>query len=502
MSRTDSLLIPGETCWRIDQADRASFLVDGADYFAAVKSAMLSAKQSIWLLAWVFDPLTRFEPDRIERSRDPANPDRLGLLLRRLAVLNPALDVRILAWDMPPLMAFTQRFPGQRAKAAFKGSPVKFRLDNSLPNSACHHQKVLIVDGRLCFISGGDLGADRWDTCDHLDEDPHRRLPWGQRYPARHDVALMAEGPIAQAAGQLFVDRWVRADCGPLEVPEPAEESVWPDGFAEDLVKVDVALTRTEPNWKDHQGTKEGLRLHLDCIAQARRTIFLENQYLASPLIVSALCRRLEEPDGPEVIAIGPSSSPSFFDRMTMDSARHAAINRLEQSDLHNRFRAFTARTAHDEPIIVHSKVSIFDDRLLRIGSANLNNRSGGLDTEVDAVIEAGDSSESAETRRTIAAFRTLLIGHYFGRGLAETQEAIRETGSVAGAIDALDGHPRRLLPVDRTPIERLGRLVAGWSLGDPLAPSDAWRPWTRRHCIQVAMEENGLPPLTKPRKG
>ncbi|HYE45995.1 MAG TPA: phospholipase D-like domain-containing protein [Caulobacter sp.] len=489
MSRADPLLIPGETCWRIDQADRAAFLVDGADYFAAVKAAMLSARQSIWLLAWVFDPLTRFQPDRVERSGDPANPDRLGLLLRRLAVLNPALDVRILAWDMPPLMAFTQRFPGQRARAAFEGSPVKFRLDNTLPNSACHHQKVLVVDGRLAFISGGDLGADRWDTCDHLDEDPHRRLPWGKRYPPRHDVALMAEGPIAQACGQLFVDRWQKAGCGALEVPEPAEDSVWPDGFAEDLVKVDVALTRTEPAWRGQAGTQEGLKLHFDCIAAARRTIFLENQYLASPVIVEALCRRLEEVDGPEVIAIGPSASPSFFDRMTMDSARLAAINRLENADYYGRFRAFTARTARDEPIIVHSKVSIFDDRLIRIGSANLNNRSGGLDTEVDAAIEAADTPAGAETRRTIAAFRTLLIGHYFGRGLAETQDAIRETGSVAGAIDALDGHPRRLHPIERTPVHGLGRFVASWSLGDPLAPSDAWRPWTRRGSIRRALE-------------
>src|SRR5688572_8521031 len=136
MSRADSLLIPGDTCWRIDRADRVAFLVDGADYFAAVKAAMLSAKTSIWLLAWVFDPLTRFEPDKVERSRDPQNPDRLGQMLRRLSALNPALDVRILAWDMPPIIAMTQRFPGQRAKKYFEGSAVKFRLDNSLPASA------------------------------------------------------------------------------------------------------------------------------------------------------------------------------------------------------------------------------------------------------------------------------------------------------------------------------------------------------------------------------
>lgn len=489
MSRVDPLLIPGDTCWRIDQADRVSFLVDGADYFAAVKQAMLSAKQSIWLLAWVFDPLTRFEPDRVERSRDPQNPDRLGQLLRRLSALNPALDVRILAWDMPPLIAMTQRFPGQRAKQYFEGSAVKFRLDNSLPMSACHHQKVLVIDGRLSFISGGDLGADRWDTCDHLDHDPNRRLPWGERYPARHDVAMMAEGPVAQSAAELFVERWESSGGGRLAVPEMAELSPWPADFAADLIGVDVALTRTLPRWKNLPETQEGYRLHLACIARARRTIFLENQYLASPMIVEALCARLEEPDGPEVIAIGPSASPSFFDRMTMDSARSRAINRLEQSDIHNRFRAFTARTAHDRPIIVHSKVSIFDDNLLRIGSANLNNRSAGLDTEVDAVIEAPDGLEGAETRHIISAFRTMLIGHYFGRGLAETQEAIREVGSVAGAIDALDGHPRRLLPVDRKPLDALGRFVSSWALGDPLSASDAWRPWVRRARIKQAIE-------------
>ncbi|MDO9338431.1 MAG: phospholipase D-like domain-containing protein [Caulobacter sp.] len=489
MSREDSLLIPGDTCWRIDRADRVSFLVDGADYFAAVKAAMNSAKTSIWLLAWVFDPLTRFEPDRVERSRDPQNPDRLGQLLRRLSALNPALDVRILAWDMPPIIAMTQRFPGQRAKQYFDGSNVKFRLDGSLPASACHHQKVLVIDGRLSFISGGDLGADRWDTCDHLDHDPNRRLPWGQRYPARHDVAMMAEGPVAQSAAELFAERWENSGGGALPIPEMAEKSPWPDGFAEDLIDVEVALTRTEPKWRNRPETQEGYRLHLECIARARRTIFLENQYLASPMIVNALCRRLEEPDGPEVIAIGPSASPSFFDRMTMDSARTRAINRLERSDRFNRFRAFTARTAHDRPIIVHSKVSIFDDRLLRIGSANLNNRSAGLDTEVDAVIEAADGAEGAETRRTIAAFRTMLIGHYFGRGLAETQDAIREIGSVAGAIDALDGHPRRLLPVDRKPLDPLSIVVASWALGDPLSPSDAWRPWTRRDRIRQALE-------------
>ncbi|MDO8297711.1 MAG: phospholipase, partial [Caulobacter sp.] len=95
------ILREGDTCWRTAKADALAFLVDGADYFAAVKAAMSGARRSIWLLAWVFDPLTRLAPDHAGRSGDPRTADRLGLLLRRMAALNPALDVRILAWDMP-----------------------------------------------------------------------------------------------------------------------------------------------------------------------------------------------------------------------------------------------------------------------------------------------------------------------------------------------------------------------------------------------------------------
>ena len=116
------LLREGETCWRMAQADRVALLVDGAAYFAAAKAAMLNARHSIWLLAWVFDPLTRLTPDRTRRSGDPESADRLGLLLRRLSSLNPALDVRVLAWDMPWLIGAPQGLPCQRGAAYFVGS--------------------------------------------------------------------------------------------------------------------------------------------------------------------------------------------------------------------------------------------------------------------------------------------------------------------------------------------------------------------------------------------
>ena len=52
---------------------------------------------------------------------------------------------------------------------------------------------------------------------------------------------------------------------------------------------------------------------------------------------------------------------------------------------------------------MVHSKVMIVDDRLLRVGSANLNNRSMGTDTECDLAIEARNG-DRARTRSATSA--------------------------------------------------------------------------------------------------
>lgn len=484
------ILRDGETCWRTARADALAFLIDGAEYFAAVKAAMLQAKSSIWILAWVFDPLTRLEPDRIERSGDPQTADRLGLLLRRTAALHPGLDVRILAWDMPFPINASQALAPQRAAAEFMGSRVKFRLDNSLPNSACHHQKMVVIDGQTAFISGGDLGVDRWDTCDHADGDRHRRLPNLRTYRPRHDVAVMVEGPVVDDCARLFADRWETSEGGRLDVPPPdlSTDSAWPADVIPDLTGQRVALVRTRPAWKEEREVTEGLHLHLAAIAAARRCIYLENQYLAAPTIVEALARRLAEPDGPEVLTIGPSASPSAFDRLTMDSARQTAITTLTRADVHGRFRAYCARTPDGEPIIVHSKVTIVDDRFLRIGSANLNNRSAGLDTELDLALEAEQGEAGDATRAVITDFRDELVAHFLGRTLLDLQAAIAETGSLGAAIEALDGEVRRLRPVEIRPLGPFEKVVVRWALGDPTAPSDAWRPWLRRRRLRAQL--------------
>ena len=76
----ESLLVPGETCWRSAPANRYAAIVDGADYLRHVKSAMLSAHHRIVIIGWDLDYRTAFE--RGETTLD--GPNHLGPFLHWL----------------------------------------------------------------------------------------------------------------------------------------------------------------------------------------------------------------------------------------------------------------------------------------------------------------------------------------------------------------------------------------------------------------------------------
>ena len=49
------MLEQGRNCWRIERAQRASLIVDAADYFRLARQAMLKARAQILLIGWDFD---------------------------------------------------------------------------------------------------------------------------------------------------------------------------------------------------------------------------------------------------------------------------------------------------------------------------------------------------------------------------------------------------------------------------------------------------------------
>ena len=477
------LLLGEDAYWRKAPARRVAFLVDSAAYFAAALSAIRKAKRSILLLGWSFDPRTRLQPGPHEVA---GAADEIGNVLKSLAKRHPELDIRVLVWKSALPISASQHFFPHRSKAWFHGTPVRFRLDSSVPYGACHHQKVLVVDDLVAFVGGADFAPDRWDTPAHLDEDPRRIMPGGARPPARHEVMMLLDGEAARTLGELARSRWHRA-AGHAVAPPPEglTHDPWPQWLPPDLEGVDVAFARTFPDWRAFPEVNEIERLHLASIRAAKRSIYLENQYFTSPVIGEALAARLAEPDGPEVVLLSTEHSPSYFDQLTMDRTRADLLRRLWAADLHDRFRAYYPVTPAGRTIIVHSKVAIIDDRLVRIGSANLNNRSSGFDTECDAVIEAKDDEEAG----AIARFRSRLLGHFVGEAPADVEMMTVQRG-LAATVDTLArSSGGRLSPLSPAPMGPLASLIANYHLGDPLDAHDSWRPLLRKRRLEGEAE-------------
>ena len=451
-----------------------------ADYFDAAMEAMGRAKHSVHLLNWAFEPDTLFHPGPDCTGKDD---DRFGNFMIALAEANPHLDVRILCWKSAMPVAATQHFFPFEDRKVFAGTKVRFVLDGRLPVGACHHQKMIVIDDALAFCGGGDIGPDRWDTAQHLDDDPRRDKTRRDNkwFDSRHEVMGVVDGAAACALGDLFRDRWLRATGEALQACPPTRKPRWPSRAHPGFTGVDVGISRTVGAWRKYPQVRECEALHLKSIAEASTCIYMENQYFTSPLIAGALAKRLREPDGPEVILVSTEHSPSYFDQMTMDRTRLAFIKRLRTADHHGRFRAYSPVTTLGLTIIVHAKLTIIDDVLLRIGSANINNRSMGFDTECDMSYEAAGPN-SAANRAEILRLRDKLLAHWLGCQPQAMEAAIKREGGVGRALEAmrLSGYCR-LRPIEPKPLNPLAEFIAAYHIGDPVGPKDSWRPWKRR---------------------
>ncbi len=481
--QSHNLLTPGRNCWRVERADRFAVLMENEAYFDALRSALAKARRSVVVLGWQFDPRTRLDPESPHHDHQA----QIGHQLRMLVKARPDLDVRLLIWKSPLLIAASQGFYPHRARGWFRKRMVEFRLDPPPAIGACHHQKVIIIDDALAFCGGGDISTDRWDTEAHLDGDPRRCQPSGVIPSPRHEVMAVMDGPAARAVGDLARERWFRS-TGERTIADETDSDPWPDGLEPDLRGTPVAVVRTEPAAGGRAEVRENEALHLDAIRRARRLIYFENQYFTSPVIAEALAERLGEEDGPEIVLVSTGTSPSWFDRITMDTARSEVLYRLEQADRHNRFFAFTPHTRMGERIIVHAKVSIYDDAVLRIGSTNLNNRSLGFDTECDVAAEPTDEAG----REAIRRFRQRTIGHWIGVDAEAFGEVEAVIGKVGEAIQRFD--TGRMVVLGADPPSRMERIIAEFQLGDPTSTRDAFRPWRRR-----TRSHRTLPDATEP---
>ncbi|SMC30909.1 Phosphatidylserine/phosphatidylglycerophosphate/cardiolipin synthase [Novosphingobium sp. B1] len=463
-----------ETVWRYAMATRAHAVVDAADYFSLMRDAMLQAEQRIMLIGWDFD--TRIVIGSGRRwwnlPRREVAPARLGPFVLWLANRRKRIDVRILKWNFGALKAVFRGSMMLDLLRWWRHSRIIFKLDSAHPIGCSHHQKIAVIDDRFAVCGGIDMAGDRWDTREHLDDDPRRRRPGGKLYGPWHDCTMLLEGEAAARLGEFGRQRWEQAGGTPFEPCQPQDASPWPSTVEAEFRDVEVGIARTRSHYAKACEVREIEALFLEQIARARKFIYFENQYFASRKIAEAIVKRVSEPDPPEIVLINPESSDGWLEQAAMDGARIRLVRAIEAADHRKRFSVWHPFTAGGTPIYVHSKLTIVDDEILRIGSANLNNRSMGLDSECDVFIDCARPA-NGHCGDAIRRLRLSLLGEHCDMPVDAVAQQLDRHGSMAAMIAAAPATGKRLKPFVPHELSDAEKALADNEVLDPERPEE-----------------------------
>jgi phosphatidylserine/phosphatidylglycerophosphate/cardiolipin synthase-like enzyme len=372
---------PDEAAWAAgDPPPRAGcaldVLIDGAHALPTIAEALQGARDFVRLTGWHLAPhfeLVRGEP-----------PTVVGALLAELA---ERIDVRVLVWAGAPVPVFhpSRKEVRETVRTLTRGTRIRAEVDPREHPFHCHHEKTICIDGELAFVNGIDLTDDAGDRFDSSDHSARRRLGW-------HDVGTRLRGPAVADVHDHFASRWHAVTGERLERPEPPA----PAGAS----TVQVVRTVAEDMYDEvPRGDFRILESYLRTLRGAQRLVYLENQFLWSPEIVDVLADKLRRPprDDFRLVVLLPAKANNGQD----DTKGQLSV--LAAADDHaGRFLAATIRSrsgARDDPLYVHAKVGIVDDRWLTVGSANLNAHSLLNDTELNVVTDDAELARATRVR-------------------------------------------------------------------------------------------------------
>lgn len=481
----------GALAWRSARARRLSILIDAEDYFAALDETLHRARHSIWIMGWDLDTRVRLRPRDSELS--------FGELLERQLERQPRLTVHCLIWSLIGVRAGGRELPPFNAR--WMSHPrIRFRYDAERPIESSRHEKLIVIDGALAFVGGTDVSRERWDARGHDRTVEHLRVnPEGEPYRPHHDLQAVMDGPIVRALAEHFADAWqtvagerpdaahgrpeletsIRARSGvsaEKSAGEPRGEAtagasvgaLWPERVPIDVEWARVHLSRTAPPFRQAPAIDEIRRTVEAIIARARRLLYIEMQYLTAAAVTRALCSRLAAADAPHVLLVLPRHNNTLLERRVMQPLQDAQLCELLEHDRHARLRITcpTLPDGHGE-LMLHSKLTIADDEVLHLGSANFNERSMAVDTEIDFTLCAHDAGE----RAAIANVRHRLLAEHLGVPLADIAADGPDPARLFARVDRSARAERGLhpYPIEREPAASWALVDAG--LADPTAP-------------------------------
>jgi phosphatidylserine/phosphatidylglycerophosphate/cardiolipin synthase-like enzyme len=379
---------------------------EAGSYYERVAELLEGARRYAVIVGWQVDSRLPF--------RYPF-PETLREKVLRLCETRPGFLVFFLMWDHAYFYVFERETMQARVWDDLHPR-VHFVFDNRHPYGGSHHEKIVIIDGRVALVGGIDLCDERWDTPEHLYRDPRRSLTGrGEHHGPYHDLAVQVTGPVVPAIQRHVETRWSKLTS--IALPAPSRDE---DAGDRDAHRVYLSRTLAAVDHGAH-GQPPVIReiefLTRELVRRAERRIYLEGQYYWSRGFNSALISKLRAMRGADFEVVVVLTELSELNSLTRQMAYHelALLAGLQDAASASGARLLVARPfAHapdqsPRPVYVHSKVMLVDDSYLSIGSANFANRAFRLDTELNLTLEARTEAE----REHLRAFGERVARHW-----------------------------------------------------------------------------------------
>lgn len=322
--------------------NRVELLIDGEETFDAIFAGIAAAEKYILVQFYIL--------------RD----DELGRKLKTVLMEKAAAGVRVyVLYDELGSARLSDAYHRDLRAAGALIWPFNTTQGrgNRLRLNFRNHRKIVVVDGRVAYVGGLNVGDE------YLGKDP-QLSPW-------RDTHVEVRGPVVQFVQVPFLEDWHWATGETLEldwVPQPAGDSdnivmCLPTGPADELETATLFF--------------------LEAINSAQQRLWIVSPYFVpDEQLMSAL--QLAALRGVDVRILIPETP----DQQLVYLSSFSYLQEAEKAGV-NIYRYL--------PGFLHQKVMLVDDRYAAVGTANLDNRSMRLNFEVTMVVIDEDFAREME---------------------------------------------------------------------------------------------------------
>jgi cardiolipin synthase A/B len=339
-------------------------LIDGAAFFDTIFAAIAGAERYVLAQFYIV------RDDVIGRQFQAALMERA-----RAGVQVFLLYDEIGSFSLPARYLAELRDAGVQVSAfqTTRGRQNRFQLNFR------NHRKVVVVDGRVAFTGGSNVGDE------YLGRD--------RRFGHWRDTQVRLEGPVVQAVQVAWTSDWYWATRAPPHLQWHPAPSTHGD--------VPVFVLATGPADVDSR-----LQLFfMQCISVAKKRAWFANPYFV--------------PDGPVFETMRLAALRGVDVRLLLPEKNDSRVIKLAAFSFLGAAERAGIKTLLYQDGFLHQKVMLIDDALSSVGSANLDNRSMRLNFELTTLVvnEPFAAKVAAMLERDFASARPVTSAQIDAKG-------------------------------------------------------------------------------------